>query len=83
MNLPLFINCPNCDIMIEIVELNCHIFRCGIYKINYIQIPAHSTREECDRLIKNNEIYGCGKPFRIIPSSSAKPRYIIETCDYI
>jgi hypothetical protein len=78
-----FVNCPNCDIMIEIVELNCRIFRCGIYKINYTQIPPHSTREECDRLIKNNEIYGCGKPFHIIPSSSGKPCYIIESCDYI
>ena len=76
---PHFVNCPNCDIMIEIVELNCRIFRCGIYKNNYIQIPPHSTREECDRLIKNNEIYGCGKPFRILQTNT---KYIIETCDY-
>ena len=77
--LPLFVNCPNCNIMIEVVELNCCIFRCGIYKINYTQIPSHSTREECDRLNKNNEIYGCGKPFRILQTNT---KYIIETCDY-
>ena len=84
-----FVNCPHCDILIEVLELNCCIFRCGIYKkqnqgsappFEYIQIPPHSTKEECDRLIKNNEIYGCGKPFRIIVASSG---YIVEICDYL
>ena len=82
MTEPLFVNCPHCDILIEILELNCCIFRCGIYKKNYLQIPPHSTKTECDRLFKNNEIYGCGKPFRIIPILS-KPNYIVETCDYL
>jgi hypothetical protein len=79
-----YVNCPHCDIFIEIIELNCCIFRCGIYKHNYTQIPPHSTKSECDRLIKNHEIYGCGKPFRIRTCGSKHPyTYKIESCDYV
>jgi hypothetical protein len=66
--------CPHCGIMIEIVQLNCAIFRCGIYKHNYQQIPPHLPKRECDLLI--DKIYGCGKPFRVINKK-------LEICDYI
>ena len=29
------------------------------------QIDPHACKEICDNLVKNNEIYGCGKPFKL------------------
>jgi len=75
-----YIKCPHCSIMIEIVELNCKIFRCGVYKSNNEQINPHLPKTECDVLVKNDSIYGCGKPFCII--NDAAP-FIVEKCDYI
>jgi hypothetical protein len=73
------VKCPHCGIMIEIVEFNCRIFRCGVFKHpSYEQIAPHLPKEECDRLVLNNSIYGCGKPFRI-PEGSLDP----IVCDYI
>ena len=51
------IQCPHCGIFIEIVELNCKIFRCGIYKDTYIQIPPHLPFLECVRLVQEDLIY--------------------------
>lgn len=74
------IKCPHCNQSCEILELNCRIFRCGIYKNNFQQIPPHLDKITCDLLVEKNEIYGCGKPFRIeIENNIYKP--II--CDYI
>lgn len=72
--------CPHCDITIQVKknEINCCIFRCGIYKNNYNQIPPHTKKEECDRLKNNNLIYGCGKPFKF-----NKELKEIEICGYI
>ena len=57
------IHCPNCGITIEVLEINCRIFRCGVLKATMEQIPPHSSKEDCDRFIKDELIYGCGKPF--------------------
>jgi hypothetical protein len=72
---PFFIKCPHCDIYIEILELNCKIFRCGIYKNGLTQINPHMSKKEITKII--NYIYGCGKPFKI--NEQMKP----EICDYI
>ena len=61
----MLIQCPHCDQYIEIIALNCAIFRCGIYKQNYEQIPPHLPELQCRQLIDNNLIYGCGRPFKI------------------
>ena len=63
--------------MIEIIELRCRIFRCGIMKNNFTQINPHLQEIQCNDLIKNNLIYGCGKPFYINKND------IVEKCDYI
>ena len=73
----IIINCPHCNMFIIIAELNCKIFRCGIYKNNFEQIPPHSNKALCDELAANNLIYGCGKPFRIDENNKAL------ICDYI
>jgi hypothetical protein len=40
-------------------------------------INPHTSKEICEKLIENDEIFGCGKPFRL--NSGRNP----EICDYI
>jgi len=72
----MFVECPHCNQNIEIIAINCAIFRCGIYKHNFEQINPHLDKENCDKLKKEDKIYGCGKPFRLISN-------VVEKCDYI
>ena len=65
-----YVNCPHCLSIVEIQEINCSIFRHGVYKLNYWQIDPHLNKEQCDYLFNNNLIYGCGKPFCIIGAAS-------------
>jgi hypothetical protein len=71
--------CPHCDLPISILstEINCQIFRHGAY-INDANalIPPHLAKEECDRLVSEGKIYGCGKPFKFDGIN-------IEVCDYV
>lgn len=91
MNDFVFFRCPHCDgeIVVKIGELNCHIFRHGIYKKSWKQIDPHLNKKECDRLFLEKEIYGCGRPFKMVKEMSldeSKKRiikYNVETCDYI
>jgi hypothetical protein len=71
-------NCPNCNITIIVNknEINCTIFRCGIYKNNYEAIHPHTCKEECERLKTEDLIYGCGKPFIFNGNE-------VLNCDYI
>ena len=73
----MIIECPHCKMMIEIIEVRCRIFRCGIFKNNFIQIDPHLSEKICNDLKKNDEIYGCSKPFRINFNN------IVEKCDYM
>ena len=79
------INCPHCDQMIEIVEENCKIFRCGVFKHNFQQIEPHLIKIKCEQLVQRGEIYGCGRPFQIYYSLdlSGNSRLVCRTCDYI
>lgn len=72
-----FIQCPHCGQFIEILQINCGIFRCGILKDNFQQIDPHLNKESCDKLFAEDKIFGCSKPFRIIEGGK------IEICDYI
>jgi hypothetical protein len=65
---------PDCKIGIEIIEINCAIFRCGIYKHNGAQIEPHLPKEKCDLL--KDKIWGCGRPFQYIDGS-------LVPCDYL
>ena len=69
--------CPHCKEPIIIEKINCGIFRCGILKKDNTQINPHLDQESCEKLIKNEEIFGCSRPFRILPN------YTVEICDYI
>jgi hypothetical protein len=72
------IECPHCQMCIQIYkkDINCKIFRHGVYKNNNKPIGPHASKSECENLIKENLIYGCGKPFKFDGKK-------IEICDYI
>lgn len=76
----LLVECPHCQLTIEVVQVNCAIFRCGVYKKDMTQIPPHLEKAQCDALVEKQEIYGCGKPFRLVVNEKT---YACEKCDYI
>ena len=77
----MIIICPHCKEYIEIEQINCGIFRHGVIKANGIQVDPHSSEELCNFYIKNNKIFGCGKPFKIIFTSENNYEFVI--CGYI
>jgi hypothetical protein len=74
------LNCPHCKEYVIISKINCGIFRHGTFKNNNNQIDPHSTKDVCDSFVKQDLIYGCGKPFQIVLKEG---KYEIEICDYI
>ena len=74
--------CPHCEhiVMLPLLELNCKIYRHGVYKQTLLQIDPHMNRVDCDRLFREGLIYGCGKPFKIIMEED---KYKIEKCKYL
>lgn len=72
--------CPHCGDIIEILEINCKIFRHGVFKDTLIQIEPHLSKLECDRLFKEDRIFGCGKPFII---DFINDHWVALECDYI
>ena len=75
----IIVQCPHCNQYIEVIELNCKIFRCGILKSDFSQINPHSSKEDCDKMKKEDAIYGCGKPFLV----KLEEEYVAISCDYI
>lgn len=81
------VTCPHCNgsIIIPYNEVNCRIFRHGAYIADMQPVQPHASKEECDRLVAENKIVGCGKPFRVedfIDASGNRILIAIE-CDYI
>ncbi len=78
----IIIQCPHCNQQIYIMkkEFNCKIFRHGIYKKDLKQIDPHLNKDECLRLKKEDLIYGCGKPFKLVENQN---EVTVEICDYI
>lgn len=74
--------CPHCGDYIETEkgQLNCKIFRHGVYKSNGKQVPPHSKKSLCDQLFNECLIYGCGKPYQIYKADDA---WYVRKCDYI
>ena len=75
---PLIVLCPHCfeNIVIYKNEINCAIFRHGVYKKDNNQIDPHLNKTECDNLYNSGFIYGCEKPFKLVND-------IPEICDYL
>lgn len=78
--------CPHCNHPLQIYkqEINCGIFRHGIYK-NGTQLDPHASKEICDKFLSEEQGFGCGKPFRIYKNENSlnEKNFYIETCDYI
>lgn len=76
----MLVNCPYCEQSILILEVNCGIFRCGIYKESWNQLPPHSSKEECERVLSEGLIFGCGGPFQVRVDNTGET--VVEKCDY-
>lgn len=76
----LYIECPNCQCLVEIYELNCGIFRHGYFKNTNQQINPHLPESHCKELVAKQLIYGCGMPFTIYKKDNI---YVVEKCAYI
>lgn len=76
--------CPHCygTIEIPVDGINCKIFRHGTYKHSGEQIGPHASFEECSRLINQNLIYGCGRPFKLDIDSKSKSNFSTKICGY-
>ena len=76
--------CPHCNELAQIYknEINCRIFRHGVYKANMQQKNPHMPKQECERLIQSNQIVGCGKPFRVVNGPNGIEKVAV-VCDYI
>ena len=72
----LIVMCPHCNEYISMIEVNCAIFRHGVFKRTFEQIPPHSTKQQCDEWVQTSQIYGCGKPFKLVDGNAVE-------CDYI
>ena len=76
MSEKLIVTCPHCKEPIIIQKINCAIFRHGAMKKNVKQMKPHLDQTACEELIKNDMIYGCGKPFRIVKGDAVVCEYI-------
>ena len=78
MTTDFIIKCPHCHGQIQISsnQINCKIFRHAVYKHNLEPINPHATQQDCETLVKEEKIYGCGKPFYFDGTK-------LEKCEYI
>jgi hypothetical protein len=60
-------------------QVNCGIFRHGVYIENNKQINPHAKKELCEKLVAEKLIFGCGKPFKLKFNGE---NYVGEICDY-
>jgi len=77
----LIVECPHCKECVVIEKLNCHIFRHGVLRETGKQMDPHAPKNVCDELVANNQIFGCGKPFKMVKKEDGM--YISEICEYI
>ncbi len=78
----IIVTCPHCELLIQIniSHINCGVFRHAAFKTNFELLNPHAPKELCDKLVADNLIYGCGKPFRLTYTNG-----LMEAikCDYI
>ncbi len=74
--------CPNCEGLVEILQINCGIFRHGIFKETGEQINPHASKEYCDDIVAKDLIYGCGKPFQLVMDVNESV-YKTMLCEYV
>ena len=74
--------CPNCQELTIVykIDINCGIFRHGVYRGSYYNINPHLSKKICEYLTRNELVYGCSKPFQILGEPG---NYKVNKCDYI
>jgi hypothetical protein len=77
-----FFICPHCEgsVIVHQQELNCRIFRHGVYQATMQQMNPHTPKEECDQLVATGQIVGCGKPFQVVEQDG---QLVAVICGYI
>jgi len=70
--------CPHCGVGLNVKqnEINCQIFRCGVLKDTKQPVPPHAPKQECERLVAEQKIWGCAKPFKFDGKTIAFCGYI-------
>jgi hypothetical protein len=76
----IIVTCPHCNLLVEILEINCAIFRHGVFKKDNKQINPHASKIDCYQYIKDDLIIGCAKPFKLVLEGDT---YQAIICDYI
>ena len=76
----IYVECPHCGDMIEIIEINCGIFRHGAFINNGEQLNPHAPEIFCKEVFGKGLIYGCGKPFQLLSNEGT---YNAVKCEYI
>lgn len=69
------VTCPWCNYEVEIVKLNCSIFRHVVFKSNGKQVNPHLSEKECKKLLEKNLVYGCCILFKVINDKVIKCSY--------
>ena len=79
--------CVHCNgpVIVMKSELNCKIFRHGVYKDTFKQVDPHASKELCDRLALEGKIYGCGKPLQLVSVKDGLSgiKVTVVDCGYI
>jgi hypothetical protein len=77
------LECPHCKqtFIVNTNEINCGIFRHAVYKKDMKPINPHESETNCNKLVEEDLVYGCTKPFKI--STSSDNKFIVEPCEYI
>lgn len=89
MNIPVLDNdfyiftCPQCSdyVMTHKNDICCTIYCHAVYKSSFQQIGPHTSKQVCDQLKANDEVYGCTKPFRFYLQNDNS--YVVDVCGYI
>ena len=79
-----FFLCPHCLSGVQVMknEVACKIFRHGAYRQpGFPQIPPHLPKPQCEALVRDEKIVGCGKPFMFVFGSNGQN--YVKICEYL
>lgn len=73
-----YFKCPQCHVMCQVhkTDIRCTIFRHAVYKKDLSFVNPHAPKEQCEQLVSQGLVYGCGKPFKFTGNT-------LEICAYI
>ena len=83
---PILFECPHCQepVLVERDQVNCAIFRHGVFKTTGQQMDPHAPKAHCDQVAAEGAIWGCGKPFRLVLDTKAKDgTFSAQICEYL